>query len=271
MDLQLSDKAALVSGGASGIGQAIATALCREGVAVAIVDRNAQRAEAWERGEKGQRRLAIAGDLTDDGVCRAAVRETLERFGALDILINNAGVNDGAGLGAGPVAFQASIAANLSHVYALAHHAQAALIESRGCIVNIGSKVSVTGQGGTSGYAAAKGAVNALTREWAVELAPVGVRVNAVLPAEVWTPLYEQWLADHPDPAAAKARIEAQIPLGQRFTTPDEIAAAAVFLASPRAGHTTGQLHFVDGGYTHLKAVHLSPPPQRFQIVPDAH
>lgn len=254
MDLQLNNKVALVSGGASGIGEAIATALCREGVAVAIVDRNAQLAEAWKRDGAAQdhRRLAIAGDLTDDGACSDAVRGTLARFGALDILINNAGVNDGAGLDAGPAAFQASIAANLSHVYALAHHAKAALIESRGCIVNIGSKVSVTGQGGTSGYAAAKGAVNGLTREWAVELAPAGVRVNAVLPAEVWTPLYERCLADDPDPAAARARIEAHIPLGQRFTTPDEIAAAAVFLASPRAGHTTGQLHFVDGGYTHL-------------------
>ena len=92
----------------------------------------------------------------------------------------------------------------------------------------------------------------ALTREWALELAPEGVRVNAVLPAEVWTPLYAAWLSTQPDPDGERARIEAAVPLGQRFTTPEEIAATVAFLASARSSHTTGQLLYVDGGYTHL-------------------
>ena len=127
------------------------------------------------------------------------------------------------------------------------------LKQSRGTIVNIGSKVALTGQGGTSGYAAAKGAILALTREWAAELLPYGIRVNAVLPAEVMTPAYTAWLATLQNPDALLHRITEQIPLGQRMTTPEEIAAAVVFLLSPtQSGHTTGQQLLVDGGYVHL-------------------
>ncbi|MFN9293800.1 MAG: SDR family NAD(P)-dependent oxidoreductase, partial [Planctomyces sp.] len=115
--------------------------------------------------------------------CSIAVQQTVAQFDGIDILVNNAGVNDGVGLAAGPVAFQQSLQRNLLHYYAMAHYALEHLKQSRGSIINIGSKVCETGQGGTSGYAASKGAINALTREWAVELAPAGVRVNAVLPA----------------------------------------------------------------------------------------
>ena len=156
------------------------------------------------------------------------------------------------GLDAGVDAFVDSLRRNLIHCYALAHFALDALKASRGVIVNIGSKVCETGQGGTSGYAASKGGINGLTREWAVDLAPHGIRVNAVLPAETWTPLYEKCLAAMADPAAAKAEMEQLIPLGRRFTTIEELANMAVFLASPCSSHTTGQIIFVDGGYTHL-------------------
>jgi L-fucose dehydrogenase len=118
--------------------------------------------------------------------------------------------------------------------------------------LNLSSKVAETGQGGTSGYAAAKGAVNALTREWAVALAPHGVRVNAVIPAECDTDQYQRWFASQPDPQAARETIERMVPFGRRLTSPAEIAATLVFLASPRAGHITGQWIHVDGGYTHL-------------------
>ena len=140
----------------------------------------------------------------------------------------------------------------MNHVYAVTHFALAALRESRGAIVNIASKVAMTGQGGTSGYAAAKGGILALTRDWAVELLPFGIRVNAVVPAEVMTPLYEQWLSRFPDPARAAAEIDARIPLGHRMTTPEEIASTVVFLLSSQSSHTTGQHVVVDGGYTHL-------------------
>ena len=112
--------------------------------------------------------------------------------------------------------------------------------------------MATTGQGRTSGYAASKGALEALTREWAVGLAGSGVRVNAVVPAECDSDQYQRWFSSQPDPAAARARVEALIPLGHRLTTVDELASAIVWLASSRAGHVTGQFLFVDGGYTHL-------------------
>ena len=190
--------------------------------------------------------------MSETEVCRRAIDATLEKFGRLDVLVNNAGVNDSVGLDAGPDAFMESIRRNLLHFYTLLHYSLDELKRTRGTVINIGSKVSVTGQGGTSAYAAAKGGINALTREWAVDLAPHGIRVNAVLPAETWTPLYENWLNTMPDPAAMKQKLEAAIPFGRRFTTVEEMADMVVFLASPRSSHTTGQIIFVDGGYTHF-------------------
>jgi L-fucose dehydrogenase len=246
MDLELGGRVAVVSGGARGIGRAIVRTLVAEGARVVVADRDGGDAEA----DAGV--VFVRGELADDATCRGAIDAALQRWGTLDVLVNNAGRNDAVGLGAGPQAFEASLRANLVHAFALASHAREPLVRARGAIVNVGSKVALTGQGGTSGYAAAKGALLALTREWAVELAPHGVRVNAVLPAEVWTPMYAQWLAGRPDPGAERARIERSIPLGARFTTPDEIAAMVVFLCSPRSSHTTGQIVCVDGGYTHL-------------------
>ncbi|MEP3481038.1 MAG: SDR family oxidoreductase [Fuerstiella sp.] len=253
MDLQLKDKVALISGGASGIGKGIVDCLLQEGCKVAFVDRSESGVAQQSVAEAGGFPLLfIQGDLTKEQTCSDAVERTVATFGRLDILVNNAGFNDGVNLNAGPAAFQSSLQKNLFHVYSLTHFAAPHLKSVAGCILNIGSKVAITGQGGTSGYAAAKGAVNALTREWAVELAPAGVRVNTVLPAETWTPLYEKCLAALPDPDAAKFEIEQFIPLNRRLTTIEEIAHTAVFLASPRSSHTTGQMIVVDGGYTHL-------------------
>jgi NAD(P)-dependent dehydrogenase (short-subunit alcohol dehydrogenase family) len=167
--------------------------------------------------------------------------------------VNNAGINDGVNLEHGDTErFLTSLCKNLVHYYDLAHFALPHLKHSRGAIVNIGSKVAETGQGGTSAYAAANGGRNALTREWAVELAPYGIRVNAVIVAECWTPMYAKWLSTQTDPAAVRQQIEARIPLGQRMTTGEEIAHTVAFLLSDRSSHTTGQLLHVDGGYVHL-------------------
>ncbi len=239
MELGLKDRVVVVTGGSSGIGAAICASLGEERALAVNLDRNA--------GADG-----IALELADDAACRAAVDEVLRRHGRIDALVNNAGRNDRVGLGAGPDAFRASLDGNLVQVYTLAHLCLDALRNSRGCIVNIASKVALTGQGGTSAYAAAKGGVLALTREWAADLARDGIRVNAVVPAEVRTPLYEAWLDGFDDPAAARRRILGRVPLGQRFTEPDEIAATVLFLLSDRASHTTGQWLFPDGGYTHL-------------------
>ena len=156
------------------------------------------------------------------------------------------------GLDAQPDKFTESLNKNLSHIFDLTHYSIDELIKNRGVIINIGSKVAETGQGGTSGYAAAKGAMNALTREWAIDLADKGVRVNSVIPAEVMTPMYRRWLDSLKNPEETLHSIEQNIPLGNRMTMDQEIADAVVFLASDRSAHTTGQIFHPDGGYVHL-------------------
>lgn len=255
MDLQLKDKVVLVTGGAGGIGAAIAKSCAAEGAIPVMVNRDSKEARAFaaQLRDAGHRCELLAMELLEPQSCRDAVEETLRRCGRLDALVNNAGSNDGVGLEHGtPEQFIESVHRNLWHYYSMAHYALPALRQTRGAIVNISSKVAVTGQGGTSGYAAAKGAQLALTREWAVELLPWGIRVNAVLPAEVMTPLYERWLASFPDPEEKLRTIVSRVPLGKRMTEAAEIADATVFLLSVRSGHTTGQHVFVDGGYTHL-------------------
>ncbi len=248
MDLDLKDKVVLITGGASGIGAAIVRAVVFEGALAVIADRRAEPPQAIQ----GKVHVVV-GDLTAAENCKKAVEQTLEHFGRLDALVNNAGVNDRVSLERGnPVDYVASLQRNLLHYYNMAHYALPALKESRGSVVNIASKTAITGQGDTSGYASAKGAILALTREWAVELAPYGVRSNAVVPAEVMTPLYRRWLDTFPNPEEKLADITSRIPLGKRMTTPDEIASMVTFLISAKASHITGQHLFVDGGYVHL-------------------
>ncbi len=249
MDLQLRDKAVIVTGGAKGIGAAAVRAFAAEGARVAIAGRSPAEGAALAQEVDG---IFIEAELAEEAACRKVVDETLAAFGRIDVLVNNAGFNDGKDLSTAPEDFMTSVHANLSHVYALAHLCREELAKREGAIVNVSSKVAVTGQGGTSGYAAAKGAMNALTREWAIALAPDNVRVNCVMPAECITPQYQRWFDSLEDAAGTRAAIEQLVPLGRRMTTPDELAAMIVFLASPRSSHTTGQIIFVDGGYTHL-------------------
>lgn len=248
MDLYLQDRLVVVTGGGSGIGAAISEVLAEEGARVAILSRSAPDADWLAR--LGADFIAV--ELSDDAACRAAVETLRQRHGAVYGLVNNAGANDGVGLGRGPDAFRASLDQNLVHYYLMVDLLADDLRASRGAVVNITSKTALTGQGGTSAYVAAKAAQLGLTREWAVEFLPDGVRVNAIVVAEAMTPLYRRWLDRMPDPEAALAEITRRIPLGNRMTTPREIADTCAFLLSDRASHTTGQWLFVDGGYTHL-------------------
>jgi L-fucose dehydrogenase len=255
MNLQLRDKVVLITGGAKGIGSACARALSEEGANSVIVDRDAEAGEKLRQEllDAGARCLLVTADLTSPERCAQSVEYAMKEFGQLDGLLNNAGVNDRIGLEHGsPEQYVGSLQRNLLHYYNMAHYALPHLKRSKGSIVNIASKTAITGQGGTSGYASSKGAVLALTREWAVELLPYQIRVNAVVPAEVMTPLYRQWLGTFPNPDSKLATITSKIPLGNRMTGADEIAAMVVFLMSARAGHVTGQHIFVDGGYVHL-------------------
>jgi L-fucose dehydrogenase len=255
MDLQLKGKVVLITGGAKGIGAAITRACARESAIPVVLDKDCDAGEQL-RAELQKLDAScglICADLLPAKNCAAAIESTLRDFGRLDVLVNNAGINDNAGLEHGsPEKFLRSLELNLHHYYNMAHYALPALKKSQGCIMNIASKVAVTGQGGTSGYAAAKGAILSLTREWAAELLPYGIRVNALLPAEVMTPLYKQWLGTFSDPEEKLKQVTAKIPLGKRMTEPDEIADMALFLMSARASHVTGQHVSVDGGYVHL-------------------
>lgn len=254
MDLHLKTKIIVVTGGAKGIGAAIVRACAREGAVPVILDRDKDAAKAL------QAELIPAAkcwrldlDLCSAESCARAVQEVAKEFGRIDALVNNAGINDKIGLEhGGPTQYVASLQRNLVHYYSMAHYALPHLKHAKGSIINIGSKTAVTGQGGTSGYASSKGAILALTREWAAELLPYGIRVNAVIPSEVMTPLYRQWLDTFPDPEQKLQGILSKIPLEKRMTTAEEIADTVLFLISPRSSHTTGQLLYVDGGYVHL-------------------
>jgi len=256
MDLGLQDKVIIVTGGGAGIGAGISRACLDEGALVMVLSRRSENVQEFMDEMSAQRARCelIEVHLEDVGGCKKAVAQVEEKYGSIYGLVNNAGINDGVGLESGsPEQFLESLEKNLVHNYVLTHYALPALKRSKGAIVNISSKVALTGQGGTSGYAAAKGGQLALTREWAAELLPHGIRVNAVLPAEVMTPLYRRYLDRLGDPENRLKEITEKIPLGRRMTLASEIAAAVVFLLSPtQSGHTTGQQVIVDGGYVHL-------------------
>jgi L-fucose dehydrogenase len=255
MDLNLTDKVIIITGGAKGIGAAIATGLAKEGAIPVIVGRNEtdNRQAVDTILNAGGKAFQVVAELQDPEQCKAAVEQVLATYGRIDGLVNNAGVNDGVGLEKGNYThFVASLHKNVIHYYLMAHHALPALKSSKGAILNIGSKVADTGQGGTSAYAASNGARNALTREWAVELLPYRIRVNALIVAECFTPLYANWIKTFDHPQEKLDSITRMIPLENRMTTPEEIANTAIFLLSDRSSHTTGQLVYVDGGYVHL-------------------
>jgi L-fucose dehydrogenase len=256
MDLGLKDAVIAVTGGGAGIGEGISRACLAEGARVIVLSRASANVKRFiaEMQEKNERVDFIETHLAEVDQCRTAAERIQDTYGRLDGLVNNAGSNDGVSLGSGsPAAFMESLRQNLLHYYAMAHYCLPMLKAAKGAIVNISSKVALTGQGKTSAYAAAKGAQLALTREWAAELLAHGIRVNAVLPAEVMTPLYRRWLNTLGDPAEELQRIEQRIPLGHRMTTLEEMGAITAFLLSPtQSSHTTGQQIVVDGGYTHL-------------------
>jgi len=251
----LKDKVIIVSGGAKGIGEGISKVLAGEGAIPFIVGRNEEDNKATVAAIEaaGGKAYQCVAELTLPEECEKAVKAVLDKAGRIDGLVNNAGVNDGVGLASGDYeAFMASLHKNVVHYYLLAHYSLPALRKSKGAIVNISSKTAETGQGNTSGYAASNGGRNALTREWAVELLNDGIRVNAIVVAECWTPLYERWIKTLPNPEEKLKSIVAKIPLENRMTTSEEIANMTAFLLSSRSSHTTGQLIHVDGGYVHL-------------------
>jgi L-fucose dehydrogenase len=251
MDLNLNNKIILVTGGAKGIGEGITRVLAQEGAFPVILGRNeADNKLLLEKIGDGDQ---FTVELTDPIACKNAVNEIIQKYNRIDGVVNNAGINDGIGLESGSYEqLIQSLHNNLIHYFLIVQTALPALIASKGAIVNISSKVAETGQGGTSGYAAANGGRNALTREWAVELLKYGIRVNSVIVAECYTPLYDRWIKTLPNPEETLEKITSRIPLEKRMTTAEEIANTVAFLLSEKSSHTTGQLIHVDGGYVHL-------------------
>lgn len=252
MDLHLNKKIIIVTGGAKGIGEGIVKVLAEENAVPVIIGRNEEDNLKCLESISGKG-FQVVAELTKPDECENAIKQVIAEYNRIDGLVNNAGVNDGIGLENGNYKqFVASLHKNLVHYYLLAHHALPYLKFSKGAIVNIGSKTAETGQGNTSGYAASNGGRNALTREWAVELLKYGIRVNEVVVAECYTPLYEKWIKTFENPKEKLQSITEKIPLDKRMTTAKEIANMVAFLLSERSSHTTGQLIHVDGGYVHL-------------------
>jgi len=255
MDLQLKNKVIIVTGGAKGIGEGIVKVLANEGAIPVIMGRNELDNNNLmnEIITDGKKALQVVAELTNPDECKNGVDAVIAKFNRIDGVVNNAGVNDGVGLENGNYEkFMESLHKNLVHYYLVVHHALPELIRSKGSIVNITSKTAETGQGNTSAYAASNGGRNALTREWAVELLKYNIRVNAVVVAECFTPLYERWIKTLPNPEQKLKEITSKIPLGNRMTTAQEIADMVAFLLSEKSSHTTGQIIHVDGGYVHL-------------------
>ncbi len=257
MDLHLRDKVVIVTGGTKGIGEGIVRSMAAEGAHVYMVNRAGPEGPAIERELAGQGSQVtyLEAELTEVPECQRVVDTAMARSGRIDVIVNNAGYNDQIDLLSEPETFMRGLRDNVIHYYALVHYAHDTLIEHRGNIVNIGSHVSITGQGHTSAYVAAKGAIDGLTREWAAYFSDKGVRVNCLVPGSVWTSSYVRWASRFPDPDERRRMAERNIPFGRRMTTIEEFADMVVFVASGRASHLTGQVIVNDGGYCHLDRV----------------
>lgn len=262
MDLELKNKVVVITGAAGlegSIGETILQELVKEGAIPAIIDRNDRGFGYVEKiRSKGIDAIFCKTDVTKPEEIERAIKTIADKYQRIDVVINNVGVNDGAGLEASYEDFMYSLKLNMISYFLVVKHALPLLKESKGNILNIGSKVALTGQGGTSGYAAAKGGVLGLTREWAVDLIKFGIRSNAIIIAESWTPAYDAWIKTLEDGEKKLKAIVKKIPLENRMTTPLEIADTCLFTISNRSSHTTGQFVTVDGGYVHLDRSLLS-------------
>ena len=253
MDLQLKGKVVLVSGGGAGIGSGIVVSLVKEGAVPIILTRSDKPEFKKELDAMGADYEFHLIDLNNTDQIKPIVDDVAKRRGGIYGVVNNAGCNDNKAIEETSWQdFEKSLHGNLTHYYELVRAALPYLIKSKGSVLNITSKTALTGQGKTSAYAAAKGAILGLTREWAAAFLQYEIRVNAIVVSECWTPLYAKCIKTFDDPEARKKVITDKIPFQHRFTTIEEIGDNTVFLLSPVSSHTTGQWVFVDGGYVHL-------------------
>jgi 3-oxoacyl-[acyl-carrier protein] reductase len=245
--MRLHNKVALVTGAASGFGKAIAETFAREGAKIAVVDIN-ERAAQRVVADIGGPAIAVACDVSRKADVERAAKATMQAFGAIDILVNNAGTThrNRPMLEVDEAEFDRVFAVNVKSIFLFAH----AVIplfrrQGRGTIINIGSTAGIRPRPGLAWYNATKGAVNLLSKSMAVELAPDKIRVCALAPVAGETPLLPTFLGT--DDPAVREKFIASVPLG-RLSVPQDIANAALFLASDEAEFLTGVVLEVDGG-----------------------
>jgi len=242
---------AIVTGATAGIGAAIARAFVREGARLVLVARQREPGEQLVRELGREDACFVAGDVADSSTAGAAVDAARERFGRLDVVVNNAGID----LSSTPLLETRETDArrvldvNFFGALFMIQAAMPSLSERGGSIVNVTSRLATVGLAGSAVYGASKGALLSLTKAAAVELAPSGIRVNALAPGLTETPLVDAWLARQDDPTAFRRSVVDTIPQ-RRLATPEEVASAAVYLASADAASITGACLAVDGGYT---------------------
>jgi 3-oxoacyl-[acyl-carrier protein] reductase len=245
--MRLDNKVALVTGGASGFGKAIAETFAREGARVAVADINEKGAREVAAAISN-RAIAVKCDVSQRAEVDAAVKSTLDAFGTIDILVNNAGMTHVRRpmLEVEEAEFERMFDVNVKSIFLFAH-AVVPLMRQRksGVIINIGSTAGIRPRPGLTWYNASKGAVNLLSKSMAAELAPEGIRVCAIAPVIAETPLMSAFMGG--DSPELRAQFKASVPLG-RFATVADVANAALFLASDEASFLTGNVLEVDGG-----------------------
>jgi NAD(P)-dependent dehydrogenase (short-subunit alcohol dehydrogenase family) len=245
--MKLKDKVALVTGGAQGIGLACARQFLAEGARVAIVDINAEQGARALAELGSEHTLFIAGDVADSSLAAEAVRQTLARFGRIDILLNNAGITHAAEFLELDVAdFDRVLAINLRSYFAFGQAVARQMVAAgiRGTIINMSSVNAILAIPNQVPYVISKGGVNQLTKVMSVSLAPHGIRVNAIGPGTIATELARKAVMGSP---AAERTIMSRTPLG-RLGEPSEVATVAAFLASDEASYLSGQTIYPDGG-----------------------
>jgi NAD(P)-dependent dehydrogenase (short-subunit alcohol dehydrogenase family) len=245
--MKLKDKVALVTGGAQGIGLACARQFLAEGARVAIVDINAEQGARALAELGSEHTLFIAGDVADSSLAAEAVRQTLARFGRIDILLNNAGITQAAEFLELDVAdFDRVLAINLRSYFAFGQAVARQMVAAgiRGTIINMSSVNAILAIPNQVPYVISKGGVNQLTKVMSVSLAPHGIRVNAIGPGTIATELARKAVMGSP---AAERTIMSRTPLG-RLGEPSEVATVAAFLASDEASYLSGQTIYPDGG-----------------------
>ncbi|MCY9668559.1 SDR family oxidoreductase [Paenibacillus alginolyticus] len=248
--MNLAGKSAIVTGGSSGIGEAIVRLFAANGAKVVIADWNEQEAVrlADELMSSGQHVVSVKSDVSRAADVQSLIQETVQRFGQLDILVNNAAVILPKFIEEVEEAeWDRLLNINLKSVYLTVKHSLPYLKKSRGTIVNMASLNDLIGQKMNPVYAATKGGIVAMTKALALDYASDGIRVNCICPAGVSTPLLQHWIQEQDDPAATVQILNDMHPIG-RPATSEEIAQAALFLASAQSGFVTGVALPVDGG-----------------------